>query len=82
MSGRTLATTSASGKPQLPPSLPIPLILLSTSINDYKPTAERPFVLGLPTGSSPIPVYKHLIKLVKEQKLSCVSTFSGRENHF
>jgi hypothetical protein len=27
-------------------------------INEFAPTAERPFVLGLPTGSSPIPTYK------------------------
>jgi len=39
-------------------------------INEFKPTAEKPFVLGLPTGSSPIPTYKALIKLVKEGKLS------------
>lgn len=28
-------------------------------------------MLGLPTGSSPIPTYKHLIRLVKDGKLSC-----------
>ncbi|KIK68979.1 hypothetical protein GYMLUDRAFT_35016 [Collybiopsis luxurians FD-317 M1] len=39
-------------------------------INDFAPTAEKPFVLGLPTGSSPIPTYKALIKLVKDGKLS------------
>ncbi|KAJ3786331.1 glucosamine-6-phosphate isomerase [Lentinula aff. detonsa] len=39
-------------------------------INDFDPTAEKPFVLGLPTGSSPIPTYKALIKLVKAGKLS------------
>ncbi|KAF9073473.1 hypothetical protein BDP27DRAFT_280022 [Rhodocollybia butyracea] len=39
-------------------------------INDFAPTAEKPFVLGLPTGSSPIPTYKSLIKLVKDGKLS------------
>ncbi|KAK7045676.1 Glucosamine-6-phosphate isomerase (Glucosamine-6-phosphate deaminase) (GNPDA) (GlcN6P deaminase) [Paramarasmius palmivorus] len=39
-------------------------------INDFEPTAEKPFVLGLPTGSSPIPTYKALIKLVKDGKLS------------
>ena len=44
--------------------------LTCCSINDFKPTAERPFVLGLPTGSSPIPTYKHLIKLVKAGQLS------------
>jgi len=39
-------------------------------INDFEPTAEKPFVLGLPTGSSPIPTYKALIKFVKEGELS------------
>ncbi|PPQ62947.1 hypothetical protein CVT24_006187, partial [Panaeolus cyanescens] len=39
-------------------------------INDFNPTEDRPFVLGLPTGSSPIPTYKALIKMVKEEKLS------------
>ncbi|KAI9507964.1 glucosamine-6-phosphate isomerase [Russula earlei] len=39
-------------------------------INDFCPTPERPFVLGLPTGSSPIPTYKCLIRLVKDGKLS------------
>lgn len=28
----------------------------------YKPSAEKPFVLGLPTGSSPLGVYRELIK--------------------
>ncbi|THH12673.1 hypothetical protein EW146_g7478 [Bondarzewia mesenterica] len=42
----------------------------SHRINEFKPTPEKPFVLGLPTGSSPIPTYKHLIKLVKDGKLS------------
>jgi len=39
-------------------------------INDFEPTPEKPFVLGLPTGSSPISTYKHLIKLVKAGKLT------------
>ncbi|KAJ6593597.1 glucosamine-6-phosphate isomerase [Mycena capillaripes] len=39
-------------------------------INEFAPTPEHPFVLGLPTGSSPIPTYKALIKLVKAGKLS------------
>ncbi|KIP02582.1 hypothetical protein PHLGIDRAFT_111917 [Phlebiopsis gigantea 11061_1 CR5-6] len=43
---------------------------IAKRINDFKPTAERPFVLGLPTGSSPIPTYQHLIKLVKAGQLS------------
>ena len=32
-------------------------------INDFKPTEKNPFVLGLPTGSSPLGMYKELIKL-------------------
>jgi glucosamine-6-phosphate deaminase len=39
-------------------------------INEFAPTAEKPFVLGLPTGSSPIPTYKSLIKLVKDGNLT------------
>lgn len=39
-------------------------------INGFAPTPENPFVLGLPTGSSPIPTYKSLIALVKARKLS------------
>lgn len=39
-------------------------------INEFAPTADKPFVLGLPTGSSPIPTYKALIQLVKNGKLS------------
>lgn len=27
-------------------------------INDFNPTPEKPFVIGLPTGSSPLGVYK------------------------
>ncbi|KAI0292444.1 hypothetical protein BC826DRAFT_1092125 [Russula brevipes] len=43
---------------------------IAKRINDFGPTPERPFVLGLPTGSSPIPTYKHLIRLVNDGKLS------------
>ena len=39
-------------------------------INDFKPTADRPFVLGLPTGSTPIGTYKELIRMHKEGKIS------------
>ena len=38
-------------------------------INEFQPTAERPFVLGLPTGSSPIGTYKELIALNKAGKV-------------
>jgi len=43
---------------------------IAKRINDFGPTPERKFVLGLPTGSSPIPTYQVLIRLVKEGKLS------------
>ncbi|TDL20053.1 glucosamine-6-phosphate isomerase [Rickenella mellea] len=39
-------------------------------IKEFNPTPNKPFVLGLPTGSSPIPTYKALIKMVKDGKLS------------
>lgn len=39
-------------------------------ILDFKPTKERPFVLGLPTGSSPLGMYKELIELNKKGILS------------
>ncbi|MGD9558798.1 MAG: glucosamine-6-phosphate deaminase [Mangrovibacterium sp.] len=35
-----------------------------------KPTSEKPFVLGLPTGSSPLGVYKELIALHRAGKVS------------
>jgi glucosamine-6-phosphate deaminase len=40
------------------------------SINDFKPTAAKPFVLGLPTGSSPLGTYKELITLHKKGAVS------------
>ena len=39
-------------------------------INAFKPTAEKPFILGLPTGSTPIGTYKELVRLHKEGKIS------------
>ena len=39
-------------------------------INDFAPTAERPFVLGLPTGSTPLGTYRELIKFYKDGKVS------------
>lgn len=43
---------------------------VAARINEAAPTADRPFVLGLPTGSSPLGMYKRLIELHKEGKLS------------
>ena len=36
---------------------------VAASINRANPTAEKPFVLGLPTGSSPLGMYRELIRL-------------------
>lgn len=41
-----------------------------SKINAANPTAEKPFVLGLPTGSSPMGMYKALIKHYQEKKVS------------
>jgi len=43
---------------------------VANRINGFKPTANKPFVLGLPTGSSPLGMYKELIKLNKADKVS------------
>lgn len=39
-------------------------------INAYGPTADNPFVLGLPTGSSPEGMYAELVKANKEGRVS------------
>lgn len=39
-------------------------------IRKFNPTPQKPFVLGLPTGSSPIGTYRELIKMFKEKKVS------------
>ena len=39
-------------------------------INEAKPTKEKPFVLGLPTGSSPEGMYACLVKANKEGRVS------------
>ncbi|KAK8806726.1 hypothetical protein WA588_005529 [Blastocystis sp. NMH] len=39
-------------------------------INKFNPTQEKPFVLGLPTGSSPIGVYKRLVDAYKQGRIS------------
>ena len=40
---------------------------IANAINNHK--EDRPFVLGLPTGSSPLGVYNNLIKMNKEGKV-------------
>ncbi len=43
---------------------------ICNKILEFNPTKEKPFVLGLPTGSTPIGVYKELIKKNKEGIIS------------
>lgn len=39
-------------------------------INDFKPTLQKKFVLGLPTGSSPVIMYKKLIEAYNQRRVS------------
>lgn len=40
------------------------------AINKFAPTEARPFVIGLPTGGTPLNTYKQLISLYKEGQVS------------
>ena len=39
-------------------------------INDFNPTPQKKFVLGLPTGSSPVIMYKKLIEAYNQKRVS------------
>jgi glucosamine-6-phosphate deaminase len=43
---------------------------IAARINAFQPTKDKPFVLGLPTGSSPIGTYQHLVALHRAGKVS------------
>lgn len=43
---------------------------IANRINDFNPSKSRPFVLGLPTGSSPVGTYRELVNLNKDGKVS------------
>jgi glucosamine-6-phosphate deaminase len=43
---------------------------IADSIQQFSPSADKPFVLGLPTGSTPLGTYKKLIELHKAGKIS------------
>ncbi|MBN1898797.1 MAG: glucosamine-6-phosphate deaminase [Spirochaetes bacterium] len=43
---------------------------VAKKIKDFKPSKDKPFVLGLPTGSSPVGTYQELVKLHKAGKIS------------
>jgi len=48
----------------------------------FNPTAERPFVIGLPTGSTPIPVYNRLVQYYKVCFLDLFFFFSFSHTFF
>ncbi|MDR1419871.1 MAG: glucosamine-6-phosphate deaminase [Treponema sp.] len=43
---------------------------IAERIQEYRPGTARPFVLGLPTGSTPLGTYRELIRLYGERKIS------------
>jgi len=55
--------------------------LIIQRINAFGPGKGKPYVLGLPTGSTPLGVYKNLIQANKEKKISFsnVTTFNMDE---
>jgi len=43
---------------------------IASKIRDFSPDVDRPFLLGLPTGSTPLGTYSNLIDLYEQGKLS------------
>ena len=43
---------------------------IARRIELFQPSAEKPFVIGLPTGSSPLGTYQALIKLYQQKKVT------------
>ena len=43
---------------------------VASKINGAKATAQKPFILGLPTGSTPLGIYRELIELYKQGAVS------------
>ncbi len=43
---------------------------IAKRINDFAPTKKKPFVLGLPTGSSPLGTYRKLVELNRSGEVS------------
>ena len=54
---------------------------VARQINDFKPSEKKHFILGLPTGSSPLGMYKELINLNKKGYVTFknVTTFNMDE---
>jgi glucosamine-6-phosphate deaminase len=49
---------------------------IADRINEHGKTTDKPFVLGLPTGSSPLQIYRELVRQVKDGKLSFANVHS------
>ncbi|MDR0388556.1 MAG: glucosamine-6-phosphate deaminase [Spirochaetaceae bacterium] len=49
---------------------------IAAKIAAFRPAPERPFVLGLPTGGSPLGVYRELIRLHQSEGLSFASVLT------
>lgn len=49
---------------------------ICSKINSFRPTKDKPFVIGLPTGSSPIKVYAELVALHQAEKLDFTNVVS------
>ena len=45
-------------------------VYVAKKIIEFAPTEEKPFVLGLPTGSTPVDMYKNLIKFYNDGLIS------------
>jgi glucosamine-6-phosphate deaminase len=45
-------------------------LYITSKINNFNPGPQKPFVLGLPTGSTPIGTYKYLVQLYNQKKVS------------
>lgn len=43
---------------------------IAKAIKDFNPSSKKPFILGLPTGSSPLGTYQHLVELHQQGKVS------------
>ncbi len=49
---------------------------IKNRINTFKPTFTKPFVIGFPTGSTPLDMYKHLVEFHKKGELSFKNVIS------
>lgn len=54
--------------------------LVVDRLRTFNPTAEKPFVLGLPTGSTPLTVYRELVRQYKAGLVCVFLCLSGRSS--